>query len=269
MKKVIIQKAEAEIKTSIRKLVLELGGFEKYIRAGETVLVKPNYNTADASPASTAPDFLQAAVELCFEAGAGKVIIGESSTYTITNHSVSTKKILCEACVYDLEKSPQPPEIYIFDDHEWIKKNIPGAKYIKKVSVPKIMDEVDKIILLPCCKTHLIAEYTGALKIMVGFMKPSERIKFHLGNKVPEKVAEMNTLYKPDLVLMDARKCFINGGPARGTICEPGLILASESRVAIDIEEAKIIQGFAGNSLAGQKPEELRQIKYAQELGVE
>jgi len=32
------------------------------------------------------------------------------------------------------------------------------------------------------------------------------------------------------------------------------------------MEEAKIIQGFAGNSLEGHKPEELRQIKYAQEL---
>jgi uncharacterized protein (DUF362 family) len=90
-----------------------------------------------------------------------------------------------------------------------------------------------------------------------------------MGNKVPEKVAEMNLLYKPDLVIMDARKCFISGGPAKGEVREPGLILASESRVAIDIEEVKIIQGYEGNSLIGQKPEELRQIKYAQELGVE
>ncbi|MCX5780193.1 MAG: DUF362 domain-containing protein [Firmicutes bacterium] len=269
MKKVIIQKAAADIKSSIRDLVQELGGFEKFVKAGETVLIKPNYNTADAPPASTAPDFLKAVVELCFAAGAGKVIIGESSTYTITNHSVSTQKILCAACVYDLEKSSPPPEIYIFDDHEWITKDIPGAKYLKKVSVPKIMNEVDKIILLPCCKTHLIAQFTGALKIIVGFMKPSERIRFHLGNKVPEKVAEMNILYKPDLIIMDARKCFINGGPAKGEVREPGLILASNGRVAIDMEEAKIIRSFAGNSLEGHKPEELRQIKYAQELGVE
>jgi uncharacterized protein (DUF362 family) len=269
MKKVIIQKAEADIKASVRDLVQELGGFEGFVKAGETVLIKPNYNTADASPASTATDFLKAVVELCFEAGAGRVIVGESSVYTITNHSISTQRILCDACVYDLEISLHPPEIYIFDDHEWITKDITGAKYLNKVSVPKIMDEVDKIILLPCCKTHFIAQYTGALKIIIGFMNPSERIRFHLGHKVAEKVAEMNLLYKPDLVIMDARKCFISGGPAKGEVREPGLILASESRVAIDIEEVKIIQGYEGNSLVGKKPEELRQIKYAQELGVE
>jgi len=269
MKKVVIQKAEANIKSSIAKLILELGGFERFVKSGETVLIKPNYNTADTSPASTALDFLQATVELCFEAGADKVIVGESSTISIYNHSIFTRRTLCEACVYDLEKLSRPPEIYIFDDHEWITKNIVGAKYLKKVSIPKIINEVDKIILLPCCKTHYIAQYTGALKIIVGFMKPKERIKLHTGNKVPEKVAEMNTIYKPDLVLMDARKCFINGGPSEGEIREPCLVLASESRVAIDIEEVKIIQSFEGNSLMGLKPEELRQIKYAKELGIE
>ena len=188
---------------------------------------------------------------------------------SLEDHALFTQKILCKACVYDLEKLPRPPEIMIFDEHEWTTKKIPQGRYLKKISVPQIMDQVDRIILLPCCKTHFIAQYTGALKTMVGFMKPSERVGLHLGSHVPEKVAEMNTIYQPDLVIMDARKCFINRGPAQGEVREPGLILASESRVAIDIEAVKIIQGYAGNSLAGLKPEELRQIKYALELGIE
>lgn len=268
MKTVAIQKAESDIKKSIKQLLLELGGVENFVNPGESVLIKPNYNTADDPPASTAPDFLEAVVELCFEAGAGRVIVGESSTLSITNHSASTKKILCTTCVYDLEQAPRPPEVIIFDDHEWVKKDVPGAKFLKTVSVPKIMDEVDKIILLPCCKTHFVAQFTGALKIIVGFMKPRERLRLHMGN-VPEKVAEMNTIYRPDLIIMDARKCFINGGPAKGDMREPGLILASEGRVAIDIEEVKIIQGFDGNSLADINPEDLTQIKYAKELGLE
>jgi uncharacterized protein (DUF362 family) len=269
MKKVIIQKAEHNIKSSVEKLVQELGGFRRFVQTGETVLLKPNYNTADPPPASTALDFLQAVVELCFEAGTGRVIVGESSAYSMYDHALFTKKILCEACVYDLEKLPKPPEVLIFDEQEWVKKHPAGSKYLKKVSIPRIIDEVDRIILLPCCKTHFIAQYTGALKLAVGFMKPSERIKLHMGNEVPEKVAEMNTVYRPDLVIMDARNCFINGGPGKGEVREPGLLLASEGRVAIDIEEIKIIQSFEGNSLVGLKPEEARQIKYAQKLGIE
>ena len=67
---------------------------------------------------------------------------------------------------------------------------------------------------------------------------------------------------------MDGRKCFINKGPSEGELVEPNLILASESRLAIDLEEIKIIQSFAGNSLAGIRPEDLGQIKRAQELGI-
>ena len=260
-------KADKDIKRSIQKVVDELGGFDNFVKKGETVLIKPNYNTADESPASTAPDFLAATVELVFAAGAKRVIVGESSTFTISNHSISTEKTLCKACVYDLEKSKTPPDIYIFDDHQWVTKQIPEGKYLKKVSVPRIMGEVDKIILLPCCKTHFIADFTGALKIIIGFMKPTERISLHLG-KVSEKVAEMNTIYSPDLIIMDARKCFITGGPAKGTVREPNLVLASTSRVDIDIEEVKIIQSFEGNSLAGKVIEDLPQIKRAKELNI-
>jgi uncharacterized protein (DUF362 family) len=267
MEKVIVQEATADIKQSIKDVVGKIGGFSRYVKPGETVLIKPNYNTADESPASTAPDFLKAVVELCFELGASRAIVGESSTFTIKNHSISTKKTLCKACVYDLEKSEQPPEIYIFDDHEWVEKKIEGAKYLKKVSVPKIMDEVDKIILLPCCKTHFIAQFTGALKIIIGFMKPNERIGLHLG-RVSEKVAEMNTLYAPDLVIMDARKCFITGGPSKGEVREPNMVLASIGRVDLDIAAINIIQKFGGNSLAGRDPESLTQIRYAKELGI-
>jgi len=269
MKKVAVQKADADVKASVKNLVGELGGFGKFVKPGETVLIKPNYNTADASPASTSLDFLQAAVELCFEAGAGKVIVGESSMFSMFDHSDFTRNTLCEACVYDLEKLAIKPEVYIFDEHDWVKKKIPEGKYLKKVSVPKLMDEVDRIILLPCCKTHHIAQYTGALKIIVGFMKPTERIKLHTGDKVPEKVVEMNIIYKPDLIIMDARKCFISGGPAKGEVREPGLLLASESRVAVDLEAVKLIQGYSGNSLEGIEPEAVRQIKYAIELGIE
>jgi uncharacterized protein (DUF362 family) len=46
------------------------------------------------------------------------------------------------------------------------------------------------------------------------------------------------------------------------------LILASEDRIAIDVEGIKIIQSFKGNSLKGINPWNLPQIKRAVELGI-
>ena len=151
---------------------------------------------------------------------------------------------------------------------KYVKKDVTNGKYLKTVSMPELLYQVDKVFILPCLKTHSMAQYTGALKIAVGLMKRSERWAMHASH-LQEKIAEINAAYKPDLIVMDARKCFITGGPMTGTVRELGLVMASTDRIAIDLEGVKIIQSFEGNSLVGVKPEELPQIKRALELGID
>lgn len=263
MSQVSKKKVEDNLKQSIKKLVDEIGGFARYIKPGETVMLKPNFNTADPFPASTDIDFLKACIELCYEAEAKIVLTGDSSTM-----SINTRKVMEQKGVFELLKMPNPPRVYVFEEREWIKKDIPGAKYLKSVSVPDILERPDKLILLPCCKTHFQAKYTGALKLSVGFMKPVQRVALHMRH-IEEKIAELNLLVNSDLVIMDARKIFINEGPNKGEIAEPGALLASENRVDIDIEGIKLIQSFKGNSLKGIDPEELKQIKLAREIGID
>ena len=258
--KVIVQD---NLKEAIAKAVSQIGGFGQFIKSGDKVLLKPNFNTADAYPASSDPVFLRAVVELVYQAGASQVIIGDASTM-----SVKTRQVMEKLGIFDLEKSFSPvPKILVFEEGKWVKKKIPQGKYLKSVSVPEILDQVDKLILLPCLKTHFLAQYTGSIKIVVGFMKPIERLRMHAGH-LKEKVAELALVISPDLILMDARKCFITKGPTDGALAQPNLILASESRINIDIEGIKIIQSFEGNSLAGIQPEDIGQIKRAREIGI-
>src|SRR3989338_8929633 len=256
-------KVEGNLKEAIDRAVGQLGGFSQFIKSGDKVLLKPNFNTADPFPASTDPFFLRVVVELIFEAGAGEVIIGDSCTF-----SQKTRRVMEQLDIFKLEKELFPaPKVIVFDEEKWMKKNIPRGNYLRSVRVPEILDQVDKLILLPCLKTHFLAQFTGSLKLAVGFIKPIERMLLHAGH-LKEKIAELNSVINPDLIIMDGRKCFINKGPSEGELVEPNLILASESRLAIDLEEIKIIQSFAGNSLAGIRPEDLGQIKRAQELGI-
>lgn len=262
MYKVSKVKFAKSLKESIKKAVDLIGGFEKFIKTGDTVLLKPNFNTADPFPASTDPEFLKAVIELAYDCGAKIVMLGDSSTM-----SLNTRKIMEKLKIFDLEGMERPPRIYVFEEREWIKKEIPQGKYLKSVSVPCLLDRADKLILLPCLKTHCQAQFTGSLKLSVGFMKPHQRVFLHL-RKIQEKIAELNKIINPALTIMDARKCFINKGPANGTLRRPSLILASDDRVAIDVEGVKIIQSFKGNSLKNINPWELAQIKRAVELGI-
>lgn len=262
MKKVAKVKFEGNLKEAILKAVNLIGGFEKFIQKGEVVLIKPNFNTADPFPASTDFEFLKNVVELIYQREPKLVMVGESSTM-----SMNTRKIMEKLKVFELEKIDPPARVYVFEEWKWIKKEIPKGKYLKTVSLTEILERADKIILLPCLKTHKYAQYTGALKLGIGFIKPSERLKLHFFH-LQEKIAELNTLFRADLIIMDARKCFINRGPAEGEVREPNLILASDDKVAIDLEGIKIIQSFKGNSLKGINPPEIPQIKRAIELGV-
>ena len=262
MKNVAKTKVGDNLKEAVLEVVNLLGGFGKFVETGDTVLLKPNFNTADPFPASTDPEFLKAVVELVYDYGAKLVMVGDSSTMTL-----NTRKVMERLGVFDLTRLEKPPRICVFEESEWIKKEIPDGKYLKSASVPAFLDKVDKLILLPCLKTHCYARFTGALKLAVGFMKPSERIRLHFRH-LQEKIAELNKIINPSLVIMDGRKCFINKGPSEGELQEPGLILASEDRISIDVEGIKIIQSYKGNSLAGINPEKLRQIEFAKEIGL-
>jgi uncharacterized protein (DUF362 family) len=262
MEKVSKIKVKDDLRNSILEAVDRIGGFKKFINPGETILLKPNFNTADSFPASTDLEFLKTVVELIYEYDPKIIMIGDSSTM-----SINTRETMEKIGVFELERMEKPPRIYVFEERKWIKKKIPGAKYLKNVSVTNFLDRADKIILLPCLKTHFLAQYTGALKLSVGFMKPYQRVPLH-ARHLQDKIAELNKIVPADLVIMDARKCFINKGPAKGKIKEPNLILASDDRVAIDVEGIKIIQSYRGNSLKGINPLEVLQIKRALELGI-
>lgn len=256
-------KAGDDLKTSILEAINSLGGFGRFITRGDHVLVKPNFNTADPFPASSDPQFIAAFADLCHEHSAGRVAIGESCTYYL-----KTRKVMADWEMEKILESRPWLEAIAFDEGKWTKKKVPGAKYLKSVSVPKALGEFDRLFFLPCLKTHKYAKYTGALKLSVGLMRPRERMALHM-SRLQEKIAELNTAVKPNLVVMDARKCFINKGPCAGTVRAPGLILAGTDRVALDIEGVTIIQEFEGNSLAGSEPRELPQIRRALELGVD
>lgn len=262
-------KSTDDIKSDIKKAVDLIGGFSQFVKKGEIVLLKPNYNTADPYPASTSLDFLRVICELLWECEVKMIIIGESSTLYL-----NTRKVLEKCGVFELEKELDV-RVLIFeesrgffkDDRQWVRKEVLNGKYLKSVSLPAVLDWVDKVILLPNLKTHRRARYTGALKLSVGFMKPRERIRLHALH-LEEKISELNTLINPVLSIMDARKVFVTDGPDVGKIENPNLILASNNRVAIDIEGVKILQSYKEKNYLNIPVLELPTIKNAIELGI-
>jgi len=258
------------LKTSIEHSISLIGGINKLVEKDDTILLKPNYNTADPFPGSSDPEFIKTIIELLYEAGAGKVILGERTAF------LHSRRVLEQAGIVEVaKKAGAEVKVFgkdgwhvIFDRRGWQRVKVPGGQYLRKVSVAKEALEIKKIVYAPLIKTHHAAEFTGAIKLSMGLVKPFfDQITFHIRH-LQEKLAELCLIVKPDLIVMDARKVFIRGGPAKGELREPNLILASGNQVAIDVEGVKILQSYPGNSLEGKNPFDLTQIKHAVELGL-
>jgi len=249
------------LNSEIEKALQPLGGLGKFISKGDQVLLKPNFNTADPFPASTDPDFLLTVAKMIMDITPNLKII-ESSMLRLKTVDV-IKKMMGESI------SDMGIPLITEEEYNYINIDLQslGADYLKKVNLPQqILDPDVKLILLPCLKTHFIAQYTGALKIAVGFMDKKQRVKLHMSRTVPERVAELNLGYKPHLIIMDARKVFVTKGPTDGQIETPQKILVGTNRTEVDSEGVKIIQSYKADNML---KDGARTVKHALKLGID
>jgi len=159
-------------------------------------------------------------------------------------------------------------ELIAFDDKpdDWVRVRVDGD-YLSSVSMPRSAYEADKIVYLPCMKTHNLARFSGALKLAVGFVHPGERRALH-ARHLEQKVVEISLCWQPNLIIMDGRKAFVSGGPAKGQLVEPGVVLASGDLVAIDVEATKVLLAYEASNKLVADPWQLPQVMTALRHGL-
>ena len=59
---------------------------------------------------------------------------------------------------------------------------------------------------------------------------------------------------------MDGRKAFVSGGPDRGDLVRPGIIMASGDMVAIDVEGLKVLLSYRARNRLPDNPWDAPQV---------
>jgi uncharacterized protein (DUF362 family) len=267
-------------KVFITKNIDRSSGIEKVISSlkldnfrHEKVALKANYNSADPFPASTHPETLQILINSLKKLKTAKITLLERSGMG------NTREVLEKRGVFELSQK-MGFEVVVLDEEEidsWVKTGKNKTHWLKGFYLPQIICNADKVVQTCCLKTHGFGgHFTLSLKNSVGLV--AKRLPGSLYDYMAElhispyqrwMIAEINHYYPVDLVLMDAMKVFVDGGPANGKIVEPGVILASQDRVAIDAVGVAILR-YYGTTKNVSKGEifELTQIRRAAELGV-
>jgi uncharacterized protein (DUF362 family) len=238
---------------NVRAAVAELGGMERFVRPGAKVVVKPNVLTGRPPEYATTtnPLVVAAVIRMCLEAGADEVVV-------LDNPTSSARGAFQEAGLTQAVQEAGGKLKYL-SNRDFERVDIPEGEAITSWPFVTAALEADTLINLPIAKTHGLAGLTLAMKNLMGIMGDS-RGQIH--TDFARKITDVNTLVKPDLVILDAYRALMRNGPTGGNLDDVQLLktaVAGTSQVAIDMY---------GATLMGWKPADLPSLVEAGRRGL-
>ena len=240
----------------VAKVLEPLGGLAPFFKKGARVVVKPNigWDRTPEQAANTHPLLVKAMIKLCLAAGAGKVMVFDR-TCNDCRRTYATSGILATVEAFN---DPRVTCTYV-DDRKFMPVKIQNGKAITEWEFYKDALEADCYINMPVAKHHAIAKLTLGVKNIMGVIG-GKRGQIH--QSMPQKLADLNTVLKPKLTVIDATRILLRNGPSGGKlddVKELHTLIASPDVVATD--------AYA-TTLFDKAPESLETTRVAAEMGL-
>jgi uncharacterized protein (DUF362 family) len=91
----------------------------------------------------------------------------------------------------------------------------------------------------------------------------------HRSPDMRRMIAELNTGYRPNLIVLDGVSAFTDGGPSHGERKQGNVVIAGDDRVAVDAVGLAVLKELGSNdAIMGRRIFEQEQIARAVELGL-
>ena len=234
MDKVAIVKCSDYSASTIKTAMMEsfgfFGGADKYIKPGETILLKPNLITASKEDgATTDARFIEAVIEIVKDQHAIPVV-GDSPAFG------SAKGVAKSVGILEVLKR-QKIDIVEFE------RNIPFGKGVK---ITKSLKDFDKVINLPKLKAHGQVRFTGATKNLFGLTKGKIKAWQHVTarnnlDKFCLMILRIYDCVRPAFTLVDAIDIMEGEGPRGGPMRRFGFVFSGVNCLSIDTVMAKCL----------------------------
>lgn len=250
---VVIKGGEPDV--MFDRAIKELGGIGKFVKKGQTVVVKPNigWDVPPERAGNTNPALVKRIIEQCIQAGATKVYVFDN---TCDNWSACYKNSGIEKAVKDAggQIVAGNTESYY---HEVA---IANGKVLKKAKVHELLLESDLFINVPVLKHHSSANYTVSMKNLMGVVWDR---RFWHKNNLQQCIADYASYQKkPVLNVVDAYRVMLKNGP-RG-VSEADVQLMKTQIITADMVAADA----AGVKLLGGNPDNVPYINFADQMKI-
>lgn len=219
-----------------------LGGVDKFIKEGETVLLKPNLlkGSPPENAVVTHPDLIMSVINI-LEKKDVDIIVGDSPAGPMSKRRL--EKHYEKSGWLRIEKETDARLNY--DTGKLTKKN-PEGRAKKSFEMIELADEVDTIINLPKLKTHSLTVFTGGVKNLYGLVHGLSKAAYHgqfeTLNQFGEVLVDISETVetKTKITIMDGILGMEGRGPSGGDPVKLESVLMSESPMAVDHAACKL-----------------------------
>ncbi len=171
--------------------IKSLGGMSKFVKKGQTVVVKPNIGW-DVSPeraGNTNPLLVNRIIKHCFDAGAKDVFVFD---HTCDNWN----KCYSNSGIEKAAKDANAKVVSGASEGYYQEVTVKQGKKLKKTKVHELILESDVFINVPVLKNHSSADLTIGMKNLMGNVW--DRGYWH-SNDLHQCIADFTSWRKPDL----------------------------------------------------------------------
>lgn len=250
----IVAARGGSIESMLRACVDRIGGMGHFIREGDEVVLKPNVGFASPPSvgATTHPEVVGAVAKLCRAAGARRVWVVDNPIHD----AARCMKISGVAAAAEAAGArvffPRPDAFHDVEapDNEVLRRWPFFYGPFRNAT---------KVIGIPAAKHHSLAGVTLGLKNWYGLLG-GRRNRLH--QDINASVADLGSLVRPTLTVLDATRVLFRNGPTGGSasdVREEGVVAVAVDPVALDTY---------GASLLGREPEELPFLIEARRRGL-
>jgi uncharacterized protein (DUF362 family) len=211
-----------------RNAIAALGGMKRFVKPGQTVVVKPNmgWDRSSEQAANTNPVVVRAVVEECLQAGAKKVKVFDRTCN-------DERRCYVNSGIEPALKGMKNVEVKHLEDERYKKVALNG-KALKEWDLYGEALSADVFINIPVLKHHGLSKLTIGMKNIMGIMG-GNRGSIH--KHIDLALADVNAVFKTHLTIVDATRVLTAHGPQGGDIKDVKVlnkVLASTDIVAVD-----------------------------------
>ncbi|MBN2147384.1 MAG: DUF362 domain-containing protein, partial [Anaerolineales bacterium] len=221
---------------SITKAAVDaLGGIERFVKSGDEVILKPNicvnYHSYEYA-ATTNPTVVATLVTLCLGAGARRVRVMDEP------FGGSPESAYASSGIQDAVQAAGG-EMHVMIPAKFDAYDIPEGIDINSWEIYSDLIEADVVINIPIAKHHSLAGLTLGGKNLMGVIRRRNALHHNLH----QRIADLTSLIRPNLTVIDAVRILADHGPSGGSLDDVKImdtVIASHDIVCADAYAATL-----------------------------